>query len=102
MAQNVRDALNKAIQLKQAVIDTERLINDRTTDVNTITTEQGRIRENMKTVDQKTQYYERLLTKLNEQETLLEKLQADCDELTKKLDAQRKELEDYLSNLTVG
>lgn len=102
ISKDVRDAIGKAITLKQAIIDTERQINERSAQVSNISTEQGRIRENMKTVEQKSQYYERLLAKLNEQESQIEKLQTERDELQKKRDGQLKELEDYLGGLTVG
>jgi predicted RNase H-like nuclease (RuvC/YqgF family) len=98
----VRDALARAIQLKQAMIDTEREIGERTQQINDITTEQNRIRENMKTVGQTTQYYQRLLGKLNEQESSIERLRQERDDLTKKRDTQRKALEDYLNALTVS
>ncbi|MEP6494684.1 MAG: DUF4139 domain-containing protein [bacterium] len=100
--QNVRDAISKAIQLKSAVLDAERQINATNQQIAAITQEQGRIRENMKTVAPSTQYYERLLAKLNEQESSIESLQKERDSLTAKRDSVRKELEDYLSNLTVG
>ncbi len=99
---NVRDAIAKAISLKNAMSDLDRQIAARTADINGITTEQGRIRENMKTVSNNTQYYQRLLAKLNEQESTLESLHTDRDALTTKRDAARKELEDYLSNLTIS
>ncbi len=99
---NVRDAIAKAIALKNAVTDLDRQIAARTQDINGITAEQGRIRENMKTVSNTTQYYQRLLTKLNEQESTLESLHNDRDALTTKRDAARKELEDYLANLSVA
>ena len=67
-----------------------------------ITAEQTRIRENMKTVSQTTQYYERLLAKLNEQESSIESLQKERDSLTQKRDSLRKDLEDYLNGLTLG
>ncbi len=98
----VRDALAKAIQLKQAVLDTERQAADRTQQIADITEEQNRIRENMKTVAPSTPYYSRLMAKLNEQESSIEKLQAQRDELTKKRDAQQKELEDYVNTLSIG
>jgi septal ring factor EnvC (AmiA/AmiB activator) len=56
----------------------------------------------MKTVGQTSQYYQRLLTKLNDQESSIEKLQHERDDLQVKRDAARKELEDYLRELTVG
>jgi len=98
---SVRDAIGKAISLKNVVTDLDRQIAARTQDINSITAEQGRIRENMKTVSNTTQYYQRLLAKLNEQESTLESLHTDRDALTAKRDGARKELEDYLSNLTI-
>ena len=98
----VREALGRAVQFRQAVLDTERQIDDRMKQVAAITQEQARIRENMKTVDASSPYAKRLLDKLNEQESLIEKLQLERSELAKKRDAQRKELEDYLGSLTVG
>jgi hypothetical protein len=98
----VRDALAKAIQLKQAAVDVERDIGVRDQRVAEITAEQNRIRENMKTVAPSTQYYDRLLAKLNEQESSIEGLQKERDALIGKRDALRRELDEYLNGLTVG
>jgi hypothetical protein len=98
----VREALTRAVQLKQAVIDTERQVNERTARINGITQEQTRIRENMKTVSQSAQYYQRLLAKLNEQESMIERLQTERDTLQQQRDTQRRALEEYLSGLTIG
>jgi hypothetical protein len=98
----VRAALTRAIELKQAVIDTERQIAERTQKVNEITQEQNRIRENMKTVTQTAAYYQRLLEKLNEQESSIERLQGERDTLTRTRETQRRDLENYLASLTVG
>jgi chromosome segregation ATPase len=100
--QNVREALAKAAQLKQATVDAERDIAARNQRVAEITAEQNRIRENMKTVAQSTQYYDRLLAKLNEQESSIESLQKERDALIAKRDSLRRELDDYLAALTVG
>lgn len=99
---DVRDALIRAMQLKQAVVDAERQIEDRDRQISQITQEQNRIRENMRTVDRQSQYYNRLLSKLNEQESEIEKLQADRDDLTRQRDERRKALEDYLNGLSIG
>ena len=99
---DVRDALAKAAQLRQGIVDVEREINTRSQRIAEITAEQTRIRENMKTVSQTTQYYERLLAKLNEQESSIESLQKERDSLTQKRDSLRKDLEDYLNGLTLG
>jgi hypothetical protein len=99
---DVRNALARAAQLKQAVVDTERQIAARTQSVTEITQEQTRMRENMKTVAPSTQYYERLLAKLNEQESSIERLQRERDDLTRSRDAQRRTLEEYVASLTIG
>jgi hypothetical protein len=98
----VKDALQSVAKLKHAVFDTERQMQERQEKANEITQEQTRIRENMKTVAQNSEYYQRLLKKLDEQESQIEKLQAELKELQKKRDQQRKELEDSLVNLNVG
>jgi hypothetical protein len=98
----VRDALVRAIQLKQGIVDVESQIEAKTQQVAEITAEQSRIRENMKTVAQTTQYYERLLAKLNTQESSIENLQKERDGLNGRLESLRKELETYLNSLSVG
>ncbi len=97
----VREALLTAMQKKSALIDTQRSIDQRVQQIAQITGEQTRIRENMKTVNQQSEYYTRLLKKLNEQESQIEKLQGDSEELRKKLDLQQKGLEQYLAELNV-
>lgn len=98
----VREAIGRAIAMKQAVQALESQIADRNGQVAAITAEQERIRENMKTVDAKSPYYERLLSKLNVQESSIERLQSERDELQGKRDAQQRALEEYLTALTVG
>ena len=100
--QGVREALAKAAQLKRALVDTERQIAERAQRIAEITAEQGRIRENMKTVSQRGDYYQRLLAKLNEQETALERLQEERGALAERRDRERRELESYLGGLTVS
>jgi len=99
---NVRDALAKAISLKYAMVDTQRQIAERQQRVNEITQEQTRIRENMKTVTSNSDYSNRLLKKLDEQETRIEGLQKEVASLQQKAQGQQKELEDYLASLNVG
>lgn len=98
----VRDAVGKAIQMKQGAVEVERQISARSQQINEITAEQTRIRENMKTVAPSTPYYDRLLAKLNEQESSIERLQKERDELVAKRDALRRELAEYLDSLSVG
>ncbi len=98
----VQDALSKAIQLKQGLTDTQTQIDTAKAKLADITAEQNRIRENMRTVEHTSQYYTRLMTKLNDQESDIEKTQTQMDDLQKTLAGQRQELETYLANLNVG
>jgi hypothetical protein len=98
---SVRDVLAKAIAMRNAMTDTQRQIDENRRRWTDITTEQTRIRENLKTVDRNSEYAGRLLKKLNDQESEIEKIEASMADLQKKLDGQRKELEDYLQNTNV-
>jgi chromosome segregation ATPase len=98
----VREALTKAAGMKSGMVDTDRQINERTARLQQVTAEQQRIRENLKTVSQQTEYYTRLMKKLNDQETQIEAVQKEVEDLRKKLDGQRKELEQYLTDLNVA
>jgi hypothetical protein len=99
---DVREAIAKAIQMKQAMQDVERQIAARTQQIAEITAEQNRIRENMKTVAPQTAYYERLMAKLSEQETMIETLQKERASLMVRRDTLRRELEEYLGGLKIG
>jgi predicted RNase H-like nuclease (RuvC/YqgF family) len=100
--QEVRDALVKAMSLKSAMVGTERQIKEQQQQLAEITQEQQRIRENMAAVNQTSQYYTRLLSKLNDQETAIEKLQGEIEQLKRTYDRQRNELEIFLTNTTIG
>jgi len=98
----VREALVKAFSLKSAMLDTERQMQERQQQLAEIRQDQQRVRENMATVNQTSQYYTRLLTKLNDQETDIEKLHGELEQFTRTYERQRKELETYLMSTTVG
>lgn len=102
MPGKVRDALGKAADMRQRLTDIDRQINEHNQRLALITQEQGRIREDMKTVPSTTPYYARLLQKLNEQESSIEKLQQEREDLLAKRDTQRQELEAYLAALDIG
>ena len=99
---DVRDALAKAIGMKNAMTATQRQIERRRKDLADITQEQTRIRENLKTVARDNEYADRLLKKLNEQETRIEGLQKELEELGKTYENQRKELEDYVGGTSIA
>jgi hypothetical protein len=97
----VRDALGKAMALKRGVEELNRQVNERQQKVDEITREQQRIRENMRTVDQKSQYYQRLLGKLNDQETQLDQLRTEQEALRQQAEAKRKEYEAFVVGLSL-
>ncbi len=99
--QPVKDALIKAISMKQAVMETDRQINEKRNRINQITAEQNRLRENIKSVAANTEYSNKLVKKLSDQETQLEELQKQIDELTKQREKQQADLDTYLTGLKV-
>lgn len=100
--QKVRDALKKVIDMKSVLVDLTRQLEEAKKKIAEITKEQERLRSNMSTVDKNSEYYTRLLKKLNDQETEIETQQTKIADLQRAHDRQRKELEDYVSNLSMG
>jgi hypothetical protein len=99
---DVKAALQKAAAMKRNEGDLQaRLATDQQKEQG-IVQDQGRINDTLRTVDRTTEIYSRLLKKLDDQETQLEKLRGEEDELTGQIAAVQKQLEDYLSNLDVG
>ena len=98
----VRDALAKAVKFKQDAADTQRQINEHDAQVKTLGDDQNRIRENLKSVERTSAYATRLLKKLDDQESELEKLRTEADGLRAKLDAQNRAVSEDLSGVNVG
>ena len=97
----VRDALAKAVTLQQAVVETQRQIGEHDAQVSTLTADQARIRENLNSVDRTTSYATRLLKKLDDQESQIDKLRNETESLRTKLDGQNHDLQTYLGGLNV-
>ena len=91
-------------QLKQAVVDLERQMNETDQKVQAVQKDEERVRENLKVVGQRSangEYYKKLETTLKDSDEQIAKLTDQRDDLTKKRDDARKGLEDYLNNLSV-
>jgi len=95
----MHDSLKHAAELQQLVIDTQRKRAVDEQEINSITQEQNRIRENMNALDRNSDLYKRLVKKLDEQETRIEALRNDIADLRKQEDTQRKEYETYVNGL---
>jgi hypothetical protein len=98
---SVRDVLTQAIGLRNEMVSTQRQVEEKRRLIADITSEQTRIRENIKTVDRTSDYATRLLKKLNDQETSIEKLQADVVSLQAQFTDQQKNFEAFLQNSNV-
>lgn len=101
LPQKVRDALAEVITRRQAMDDLERQSKEKAEAIDRITVEQQRLRENMQIVDRGGAYYTRLLTKLNDQESRIETLQKERDEIDGKVRMAREAFEQYLAELSV-
>ena len=97
----VRAALQQAAQLKSQVTAAERLQQQKQEELQAIVQDQDRLRENMRTVTQNSDYYRRLLTKLNDQESRVETLQGEREKLHADAEAKRTALAEFLRTLTV-
>ena len=97
----VKAALQQAAQLKAQVTEAERQRTVKQQELQHIVEDQNRLRENLKTVAANSQYAQRLLTKLNDQETKVEALQVDSEKLQAEADARRKALAEFVRTLTV-
>jgi hypothetical protein len=96
----VKKGLQSALELRWALAKTQREIGELQRQLNTITQDQPRLRANLKELPQTSEAFQRIVKKLNEQETQIEKYQADIKKLQGVEHGQRKELEDYLAAFT--
>ena len=97
----VLDALAHAAGLRAATVDTQRQLDQHKSKLSDITADQGRIRDDLRTVQPNTKYYDRLTAKLNAQEDQIERTQTEADGLQKQLEQQRADLEKYIAGLNV-
>ncbi|MDB5292024.1 MAG: hypothetical protein JWL69_3265 [Phycisphaerales bacterium] len=98
---SVRDALAKAVAMKTELEDNRVKSAKRLQHIAEVTAEQSRIRENMKTVAASTDYYQRLVKKLDEQETGIELMQKEIADLQKAHETLQQQFDDYLTGLSV-
>ncbi len=101
VSRGVVDAVRKAAEMQSRIEEHERTIAGHDRDREVIGAEQGRIRENMRTIGNTTDLYARYMAKLNEQETRLEKIEGLRAEAERARDSTRIELENYLKELTI-
>jgi hypothetical protein len=97
----LKTSLNQAIALRWELSKTQREIAELERQLKVITDDQARLRANLKEMPSTAAAYKRYLEKFDQQETQIEKYQADIKKLQGVEHNQKKEFEDYLNNLNV-
>jgi hypothetical protein len=95
----VLEAARKAASLNDAVHAVEARIAERTKEKSEIDADQGRIRQNMSTIDRASPLYAKYLQKLTEQETRVDAIGDELRKAAAELNAAREALSAFVSNL---
>jgi hypothetical protein len=97
----VKDALQKVIAFRNRVDQTAAQRGRLEQRIKEITQEQGRIRENMARLAPNSELYNRYVSKLDQQESEIDRLRKEIETLTVTEDKQKRELNDYLLALDI-
>ena len=92
--------LKQALELRWATTKTQQDIREMERQLKVLTDDQARLRANLREVPSESEIGKRYLTKLNEQETIIEKYQADVKKLQTAEHNQRKEFEQFLAGFS--
>lgn len=95
-------AVQEAVRLQGRVQEVDQQISRIEQERNEIATDQARVRENMARVDRDTDLYARYIQKLGEQETRLEQIVKELEQLRGERQKRQEEFDAYLRNLNVG
>jgi septal ring factor EnvC (AmiA/AmiB activator) len=96
----VKEGLKQAIALRWALNKTQREVADQQQQLKTITDDQTRLRANLKEMPPTAAAYKRYLDKFDQQETQIDKYQADIKKMQETEHQQQKEFEDFLNNFS--
>src|SRR5262249_5412818 len=92
--------LNEALTLKAKFDDVVREIQKVNVRIQTITTDQNRIRQNLRDVPKESEAYKRYLTKFDEQEKEMDSLHSQLKQLQEQEHAKRVTYETFLQNIS--
>ena len=96
----VKEGLKQALELRFALGKTQRDRQDLERQLKDVTDDQVRLRANLKEMPPTAAAYKRYLDKFDQQETQIEKFQADIKKLQDAEHQQQKEFEDFLNNFS--
>jgi len=97
----VKKALDEFVSKRTALDAVKRQLAEVETQIRTIEQEQNRLRENIKALPDGSDIVRRYLTKLDTQETEIDKLRTQSTDLRKQVDAKQSELEQFAMNISV-
>ncbi len=97
----LKAAVQKAVALREKLAATQRQTEQVKQKLATISQDQARQRENMKVIPQTEPVYKKYLDKFLAQETQIERLRGEQEQLQVTADRQRLEYERFVANLTV-
>ncbi len=100
-SEKVKQALEHAQQLKAKRSMTERDLAQSRTELQEITTDQARIRQNLPVLPQTSEAFKNYVKKLADQEPDVERLQKSIKELTQRATREQQEIDNYLNTLNV-
>lgn len=102
LSEPLRVALAKMAELQGELASAESERDLASSEIDVLVAEQERVRDNLGAATRGTQLAERLLGKLNEQETAIEDLQKRRQAAVVRAEGARKALQDYIATLDVG
>ena len=100
-SEKLRAALGQLVTHRQRITELQSQRNALEQELNVIDQEQGRIRQNMQQLDRTSALYQQYVKKLTDQEARIEKLRAEVLRLRNAEVAAQKELQDFVSRLTI-
>jgi hypothetical protein len=98
--EKVKAGLTKTMELRWDLAKTQREIGELQRQLQTIVQDQERLRANLKELPQASPIARRIVQKFEDQETQIEKYQADIKKLQGQEHSQRKALDDFLANFS--
>jgi len=102
VSSKVKEALQKVIALRNKLEETRSQRARQEQRIGEITSEHGRIRENMQRLQQNSELYNRYVKKLDQQETELEGIRKTVENVKVMEEEQRRELNSYLMGLDLA
>ncbi len=101
LSEQMKAALQRIVELRAELAQVAAKRQEAETQVEEITQEQDRIRQNMRELDRQSELYRKYVDKLTEQETQLEKLSEELRALRAEEQDKEKALADYVAGLNI-